>query len=161
MIFEGPSWSWLYGSWIFNYLCNQCLSPLKLWVWSLFMARFTRCNIMWKVCQLLAAGRWFSPGTPVSSINKTDCHYITKILLKVALNTINQTNQPIDICHCYLYWRNSSSDVTKMMDPCQMTSKIVFTLHLLMVSCKYWHLFQVMIDQMFLSSRLLISLTEN
>ena len=25
-----PSWS--YGSWIYNYLCNQCLSPLMLWV---------------------------------------------------------------------------------------------------------------------------------
>jgi len=23
---RGPSWS--YGSWIYNYLCNQCLSPL-------------------------------------------------------------------------------------------------------------------------------------
>ena len=31
----------------------------------------------------------FSPGTPVSSINKIDCHDITEILLKVALNTIN------------------------------------------------------------------------
>jgi hypothetical protein len=40
---------------------------------------------------LLAAGRWFSPGTPVSSTNKTDRHDITEILLKVALNTINQT----------------------------------------------------------------------
>ena len=28
----GPSRSWSYGSWIYNYLCNQCLSPLKLWV---------------------------------------------------------------------------------------------------------------------------------
>jgi hypothetical protein len=28
------------------------------------------------------------PGTPVSSTNKTDCHDITEILLKVALNTI-------------------------------------------------------------------------
>ena len=27
------SWSWSYGSWIYIYLCNQCLSPLKLWVW--------------------------------------------------------------------------------------------------------------------------------
>ena len=26
------SWSWLYGSWIYNYPCNQCLSPLRLWV---------------------------------------------------------------------------------------------------------------------------------
>ena len=33
-------------------------------------------------------GRWFSPCTPVSSTNKTDCHEITEILLKVALNTI-------------------------------------------------------------------------
>ena len=35
-------------------------------------------------------GRWFSPGTPVFSTNKTDRHDITGILLKVALNTINQ-----------------------------------------------------------------------
>jgi len=26
--FEGSSWSWSYGSWMYNYLCNQCLSPL-------------------------------------------------------------------------------------------------------------------------------------
>ena len=25
-----PSWSWSYGSWIYNYLCNQCISPLTL-----------------------------------------------------------------------------------------------------------------------------------
>jgi hypothetical protein len=37
------------------------------------------------------AGQWFSSGTPFSSINKTDSHDITEILLKVALNTINQT----------------------------------------------------------------------
>jgi hypothetical protein len=34
--------------------------------------------------------RWFSLGTLVSSINKIDHHDITEILLKVALNTINQ-----------------------------------------------------------------------
>jgi len=40
------------------------------------------------------AGWWFSPGPPVSSTNKTDCHDITEILFKakVALNTIKQTN---------------------------------------------------------------------
>jgi len=27
-----------------------------------------------KVCQWLATGRWFSPGTPVSSTNETDIH---------------------------------------------------------------------------------------
>jgi hypothetical protein len=31
---------------------------------------------------------WFSLGLPVSSTNKTDCHDITEILLKVALSTI-------------------------------------------------------------------------
>jgi hypothetical protein len=34
-------------------------------------------------------GLWFSPGTPVSSINKTDLHDIAEILFKVALTTIN------------------------------------------------------------------------
>ena len=52
-------------------------------------------NIMWqvasdKVYQLLAYGRWFSPGTPASSTTKTGRHDIAEILLKVALNTINQ-----------------------------------------------------------------------
>ena len=45
---------------------------------------------------IFAAGRWFSPGTPVSSTNKTNCHDITEILLKVALNTITLTLIPID-----------------------------------------------------------------
>ena len=41
-----------------------------------------------KDCQWLAAGRWFSNGTPVSSTNKAYRHDIAEILLKVALNTI-------------------------------------------------------------------------
>ena len=44
-----------------------------------------------KVYQLLAHGRWFSPA---SSTTKTGRHDIVEILLKVALNTINQSNQP-------------------------------------------------------------------
>jgi hypothetical protein len=40
--------------------------------------------------QWVVTGRWFSPGTPVSSSNKTDSHNKTEILLKVALNTIYQ-----------------------------------------------------------------------
>ena len=42
-----------------------------------------------KVCQWVGTGRWFSPGTPVSSTNKTDRNDMTVILLKVALDTIN------------------------------------------------------------------------
>ena len=44
----------------------------------------TRCNI----CLWPAAGQWFSLGTPDSSTNKTDCHDIAEMLLKVVLNTI-------------------------------------------------------------------------
>jgi len=88
---EGPFWSWFYGSWIYNYLCNQCLSPLMLWVripirWDVLDT--TLCN---KVCQWLAAGEWFSPATPVSSTVKIARHEITEILLKVALKTLTLT----------------------------------------------------------------------
>ena len=44
-----------------------------------------------KFDQLLAHGRWYSPGTPASSTNKTQDYDITEILLKVTLNTINLT----------------------------------------------------------------------
>jgi hypothetical protein len=54
-------WSrlWSYGGWIDNYLCNQFLSPLVLWVRLPLMAR--RTTLCDKVCQWLGAGRWFSP----------------------------------------------------------------------------------------------------
>ena len=44
-----------------------------------------------QVYQLLSHGRWFSPGTPASSTTKIGRHDIAEILLKVALNTINQS----------------------------------------------------------------------
>jgi hypothetical protein len=50
-----------------------------------------------KIYQLLAHGRWFSPGTPASSTSKTGRHDIAEILLKVALNTMNQLIK--SICH--------------------------------------------------------------
>jgi len=43
-----------------------------------------------KVYQLLAHGRWFSPGTLASSTTKTGRHDIAEILLKVALNKKKQ-----------------------------------------------------------------------
>jgi hypothetical protein len=48
-------------------------------------------TLCYKVCQLLTTGRLFSPGTSVSSNNKTDSPYLTEILLKVGLNTITLT----------------------------------------------------------------------
>jgi hypothetical protein len=46
-----------------------------------------------QVYQLLAHGRWFSPGTPASSITKTGRHDIAEILLKVALKHQQQQKQ--------------------------------------------------------------------
>jgi hypothetical protein len=41
---------------------------------------------------------------PVSSTNETDRHDITEILLKVALNTIKQTNKTIVSVSCCRQW---------------------------------------------------------
>ena len=49
-----------------------------------------------KVYQLLAYGRWFSPGTLASSTTKTGRPDIAEILLNVALNTKNQLSIPLD-----------------------------------------------------------------
>jgi hypothetical protein len=43
-----------------------------------------------KVYQLIAHGRWFSPGTPASSTTKNGRYDIAEILLKVALSTKNK-----------------------------------------------------------------------
>jgi hypothetical protein len=85
----GPSMSWSYGSCKSNDLCNKLLSPLTLWVRIPLGRGVLDITLCYKVCQWLTTGRWFSPGSPVSSTNKTDRHDITEILLKVALNTIN------------------------------------------------------------------------
>jgi hypothetical protein len=86
---------------------------VRVWLCKL-QKRYTRlAGASDKVYQLLAHGRWFSPGTPASSTTKTGCYDIaeiknqshlrylswlpqfangcddiTEILLKVALNTI-------------------------------------------------------------------------
>ena len=89
---QGPLWSWSYGSWIYNYICNQCISPLTLWVRISLMASCTRYNIMWSRFSMTCRKSMVYPDTLVSSINKTDHNDITAILLKVAVNTIALTN---------------------------------------------------------------------
>jgi hypothetical protein len=86
-LLERPSCPWSYGIWNYNYLCNQYLSPLKLWE-RIHVLDATLCD---KSCQWLVLGQWFSPATPFSSTNKTDRHDIAEILLKVVLNTITLT----------------------------------------------------------------------
>jgi len=64
------------------------ISPLILWVWIPLRRDVLDTTLCDKVCQRLATGQWFSPGTPFSPTNKTDHHDITEIFLKVTLSTI-------------------------------------------------------------------------
>jgi hypothetical protein len=51
-----------------------------------YIALYSQTCVMWPSN---GCGRWWlSLGSPVSSTNKADCHNITDIVLKVALNTI-------------------------------------------------------------------------
>jgi len=60
-----------------------------------FEPRSWRCVFDTTLCNTVylwpATDLWISPRIPVSSTSKIDRHDITEILLKVALNTINQT----------------------------------------------------------------------
>jgi hypothetical protein len=76
---QGSSWSWSHGRWIYNYLCNQCLSPIKLWV----RIPFRRCVFDTTLCDKVYS---------VSSTNKTDRGYIIEILL-VNLTTIRSRSR--------------------------------------------------------------------
>ena len=80
---KGLSWSRSYG--FTTTYAISVWTPLKRCVLDT-----TLCD---KLCQWLATGRWFSPGTPISTTNKTDRHDhdITEILLKVASNAITLT----------------------------------------------------------------------
>jgi len=63
-----------------------------------------------KVYQLLAQGRWFSLCTPASSTTKTGRHDIADILLKVTLNTKNQSNHED-------YSKNASCSISTFLFP--------------------------------------------
>jgi hypothetical protein len=63
------------------------------------------------LCDRIATELWFSPGTPVSSTNKSNCYDITEILLKVALNTIiwhKSTKKTISNCNRDQYDNNNT-----------------------------------------------------
>ena len=64
--------------------------------------------------QWLATGWWFSPGTPVSSTNKTDCHNITFVLLQVARYTMNY---PYILCFIFSALPMSTTVLTPTLNP--------------------------------------------
>ena len=87
-----------------------------------------------KVCQWLAAGRWYSPDFPVSSTNETDGDDIAEILLKVALNTrppyLYENYKRLN--RSFLYWFTSHQ-------------KIISIHYLLYISGKLWLLFSYLL----------------
>ena len=91
---KGSLWPWSYDRWFFNYLSNQCLSPLRLWVRILLKARCTRYNSMWSSLPVVTCDRsvvfFGGGGSPVSCSWTTErMHDVTEILLKVALNSMS------------------------------------------------------------------------
>ena len=93
-----------------------------------------------KVYQLLAHGQWFSPGTLASSTTKTGRHDIAEILLKVALNTINQikSNQ---------FWRRKKFDI-------QFTIKLIWPLQMFLLAMwfPWWTLVVLILLFLFLGT---------
>jgi hypothetical protein len=86
--YKGPGWLNGLSSW--DYLTTHTsLSPIRHGFAPGFVNYKKGCTRLAtandKVYQLLAHGRWFSPGTPASSTTKTGRHDIAEILLKVAL----------------------------------------------------------------------------
>ena len=67
---------------------QSVLIPLTLWVRIQLRWGVLHTTLYDKACQWLVICRRFSPGTPVSSTNKTDRHDIAEMLLQVALNSI-------------------------------------------------------------------------
>ena len=86
-----PSWSWSYDSWIYNYLCNQCLSPLKLWVRTpLRRGVLNKHYVIKFVSDLRQVGSFFRVLRFPPPINWPPRYNWN--MLKVALNTIHLPN---------------------------------------------------------------------
>jgi hypothetical protein len=88
-VLSQPSWSWSYGSWIYSFLCNQCLSSLKLLV---RIPRMTKCTgynfyVIKFVGYLRQVGGFLREIRLPPPIKLTDT-ILTDTLLKVVLNTI-------------------------------------------------------------------------
>ena len=92
-----------------------------LWVRISIRAKCT--TVCDKVCDWPATGRWFSPS--VSSTNKTARHYITEILLKVALNTIEQ-NRTVVHYKYYQILKTKKNRSNMLLEPRAVKNRLVW-----------------------------------
>ena len=77
-----------------------------------------------KVYQLLAHGRWFSPGTSASSTTKTGRHDVAEILLKMALSTINQIKSIISLT---VLFRGNYGPFSNFVDDIVFCKSVLFS----------------------------------
>ena len=91
LMLKGLSWSWSHGSWIYNYLCNKCLSPRTLWVETrsgeVYSIQHYVSQLLAQVCGFFRVLRF----PPLISMSVT-----IKVFWNIALNTITLT------CHVNL-----------------------------------------------------------
>jgi hypothetical protein len=81
------------------HICNTTCSHFTFVTFHIIIA------MLW-----LATGRWFSPGTPVFSTNKTDRHDITEILLKLVLKVTGHWYVTFTWLPCSLVTKHFISD---------------------------------------------------
>ena len=96
---------------------NQCLSPLMMWVQTLFSRGILDTTLCGKVCQWLATGCLFFSGYSSSFTNKPDCHDIIEILLKVVLTTINL--KPIWVACIVVMWKKKYFNMGMLSSICR------------------------------------------
>jgi hypothetical protein len=72
-----------------------------------------------QVCQWLAVCRWFSPGTPISSTNKTDRSEKTEILLKMPINQTKNKRKLSPTLGCVMgpIFTSLSNDIFHVFSP--------------------------------------------
>ena len=131
LLFQGPGWLNELGSWITKQLI-QAYHQYGVGSLCKLQKGCTRlATASDKVYQLLAHGRWFSLGTPASSITKAGRHDIAEILLKVALNTIKQTSKLTN--QIYIYTNNQSINQS-----IYCSTKLSPTKLLIQIYCQTW-----------------------
>ena len=117
-ITNNKEWSWSYGSWIYNYLCYQCISPLKLWVRTLFMARCAR--FLWYQFQIIFSNK----SCMCCSTNKwADDNVETRGLLFQWAGTIKIHSTLL----VYISKEVSSSHQKVIYSHCDIAGKIVYS----------------------------------
>lgn len=68
-------WPWSYDSWIYSYLCIQCLSSLTMWVRILLMENCTRYIIIWYLSNNSLLNYWMFHVLSVAGSQECLCYF--------------------------------------------------------------------------------------